>query len=61
MSDCKYCDSSYTCPSCQVRIKAERELQFREWMIEAVVALGKALNVELPDPPKKRDWQNEKA
>ena len=56
MSDCKYCDDSYTCPSCQVRIKAERELQFREWMIEAVVALGKALNVELPDPPKKRDW-----
>lgn len=59
MSDCS-CDYSYTCPSCQARIDAARELQYsneiREWMIEIVVALGKALNVELPDRPKKRDW-----
>ena len=59
MSDCQ-CDYSYTCRSCQARIDAANAVEYsneiREWMVQVVVALGKALNIELPDPPKKRDY-----
>jgi len=60
MSECK-CNYSYTCDSCRAAYNAENALNYanelRDWTVESLQLLAKALKVELPEPPQKRsEW-----
>ena len=57
MSECS-CDYRYTCNSCQARIDAENSLDYanelRDWTAESLKVIAKALNITLPEEPKRR-------
>lgn len=59
MSECS-CDYSYTCNVCQAKIDIENAMDYtneiHDWTVESIRLIAKALNVEIPSPPKKRKW-----
>ena len=54
------CDYSYTCSECQMRMDAQNQADYlnelREWTIEAIAALAKKLDLDIPEPPRKRHY-----
>ena len=58
MSECT-CDYSYTCPSCQARYDAQNAMDYaneiRDWTVESIKLIAKALNVEIPEPPREQN------
>jgi hypothetical protein len=60
MSKCT-CDYSYTCPTCQDRIEAERLIRLNEakieWVFNAIKEIAKKLDIVLPEfPNNDRGW-----
>lgn len=59
MSQCT-CNYSYTCPTCQARIDAENAMDYanelRDWTVESIKLIAKALKIELPEAPQKRNY-----
>lgn len=52
------CDYSYICHQCQLRIDAENQAQYleelRDWTTASIKLIAEKLNVEIPEPPRKR-------
>ena len=54
------CDYIYTCPACSAKMDAENALDYaneiRDWTIQSLQIIAKALGIEIPEPPTKRQY-----